>query len=59
MSGVELPYRAIRSNIAEALDLLVHIERRQGRRFVRQVMAVTGYDAALDRFQLEALYERD
>jgi pilus assembly protein CpaF len=58
-SGVEIPYRAVRSNIAEALDLLVHIERRQGRRFVRQVMTVTGYDAALDRFQLESLYERD
>lgn len=58
-SGVELPYRAVRSNIAEALDLLVHIERRQGRRFVRQVMTVTGYDAALDRFQLESLYERE
>jgi pilus assembly protein CpaF len=58
-SGVEIPYRAVRSNIAEALDLLVHIERRQGKRFVRQVMAVTGYEAALDRFQLECLYERD
>ena len=58
-SGVEIPYRAVRSNIAEALDFLVHIERRQGRRFVRQVMTVTGYDAALDRFQLESLYERE
>jgi pilus assembly protein CpaF len=58
-SGVEIPYRAVRSNIAEALDLLVHIERRQGRRYVRQVMSVTGYDAALDRFQLESLYERE
>ena len=59
MSGVELPYRAIRSNIAEALDLLVHIERRQARRFVRQILSITGYDPALDRFQLESLYERE
>lgn len=57
-SGVEIPYRAVRSNIGEALDLLVHIERRQGRRFVRQITTVTGYDAPLDRFQLESLYER-
>lgn len=58
-SGVELPYRAVRGNIGEALELLVHIERRPGRRFVRQVLAVTGYDAALDRYQLESVYERE
>lgn len=56
-SGIELPYRAIRSNIAEALDLLVHIERRLGRRIVRQILSVPGYDAALDRYQLESVYE--
>jgi pilus assembly protein CpaF len=33
LSGVDLPYRAVRSNIAEALNLLVHIDRRNGRRF--------------------------
>jgi pilus assembly protein CpaF len=58
MSGVELPYRAIRSNIAEALNLLVHIERRQGQRLVTQVCEVRGYDAALDRYDLEKCYER-
>ncbi len=58
-SGVELPYRAVRGNIGEALELLVHIERRPGRRFVRQVLKVTGYDAALDRYQLEPVYERE
>ena len=29
-SNVELPYRAIKSNIADSLNLLVHIERRPG-----------------------------
>ena len=58
LAGVDLPYRALRSNLAEALDLLVHLERRQGRRLVTQVFRVRGYDAALDRFDLEALYER-
>jgi len=58
MSGIELPYRAIRSNIADALNLLVHVDRRDGRRQVIQLMAIRGYDSALDRFQLEALYER-
>jgi pilus assembly protein CpaF len=58
-SGVELPYRAIRSNIADALKLLVHIERRDGRRLVSQVYGIRGYDAALDRYDLERLYERE
>jgi pilus assembly protein CpaF len=57
-SGIELPYRAIRSNIAEALNLLVHIERRQGKRLVTQLYAIQGYDSALDRYDLERLYER-
>ena len=57
-SGVELPYRAIRSNIADALNLLVHIERRQGRRMVTQVCSVRGYDSALDRYNLEVVHER-
>jgi pilus assembly protein CpaF len=51
-SGVELPYRAIRSNIAEALNCLIHIERRQGHRRVSQILSIQGYDAALDRYDL-------
>jgi len=58
-SGVELPYRAIRSNIADAVHLLVHMDRRQGRRLATQVFAVRAYDAASDRYDLEAIYERD
>ena len=58
-SGVDLPYRAIRSNIGDAVNLLVHIERRQGRRVVTQVYEVRGYDPALDRYNLEPLFERN
>lgn len=58
-SGVELPYRAIRSNIAEALDLLAHIERREGQRYLGQMLAIKGYDAALDRYELESIYDRE
>jgi pilus assembly protein CpaF len=58
-SGIELPYRAIRANIADALNLVVHIERRQGRRLVTQLYGVRGYDQALDRYDLERIYERD
>jgi pilus assembly protein CpaF len=57
MSDVELPYKAVRANIGDALNLVVHIERRQGKRFVRQVLLVKRYDPALDQYELESLYE--
>jgi pilus assembly protein CpaF len=56
MSGVELPHRAVRSNIGDALHLLVHLSRRPGRRCVTEVLRVKGYDAADDRYELETIY---
>lgn len=56
-SGVDLPYRAIRAQIGDALNLLVHVDRREGKRFISQVLSVTGYEGALDRYTLETLYE--
>ena len=57
-SGVDLPYRALRTNLAEAIQLLVHIERRQGLRQVTQVFRMRGYDGGRDRYDLEAVFER-
>jgi pilus assembly protein CpaF len=56
-SNVELPYKAVRAGIGDALNLLVHIERRSGKRFVQQVLQVRRYDPALDQYELESLYE--
>ncbi len=58
-AGVELPYRALRAQLADCLDLLVHVERRGGRRRVAQVARVNGYDPDLDRYQLETIYEAE
>jgi pilus assembly protein CpaF len=52
-SGVDVPYAAIRHGIAECLQLLVHLERRHGRRVVTQVVRVCGYDTGTDRYALE------
>jgi pilus assembly protein CpaF len=57
MSGIELPHHAIRSNIADALNLVVHLTRRLGRRFVSEVVRINGYDPREDRYDLESLYE--
>lgn len=58
MSGIELPYKALRSNIADAINLVVHIERRQGRRFIREALHVKAYDPVLDRYEMDDVYER-
>jgi Flp pilus assembly CpaF family ATPase len=56
MAGIELPHRTVRRNIADALDLAVHVERRRGKRFVKEVIRVNGYDSAGDQYDLETIY---
>jgi pilus assembly protein CpaF len=58
-SGIELPYAAIRTNIAEVVSLLVHIERRRGQRFVSEVLQVKRYLPAEDRYELLGLFKRE
>jgi pilus assembly protein CpaF len=55
-SDVNLPYKAIRGNIAESLHLLVHIERRQRRRYVAAIERVSGFDPDGDKYHLECLH---
>jgi len=55
-SGIELPYRAIRSNIGDAVQLLLHIERRSGRRYVAQLLRLIRYDAGQDKYDFASAY---
>jgi len=56
MAGIELPHRTVRANIGEALNYMVHIERRQGIRRVAEVVGVLGYEAQEDHYELQPLY---
>jgi pilus assembly protein CpaF len=47
----------IGAEIAEAVDFVVHIERQPGRRSVREVLAVRGYDRDAKRFLIEPAFE--
>lgn len=58
-SGVELPYHAIKANIADSLNVIVHIERRPGQRFVSEVLELRGYDPDADRYDLKPIYIRE
>ena len=43
-SGVELLYRAIKSNIAGSLQVVIQIERIAGRRYISEVLEINSYD---------------
>jgi len=55
-SGVELPYRSIKTNIADSLNVVIHVERRPGRRYISQVLLVNSYDPDSDLFDYGAVF---
>jgi pilus assembly protein CpaF len=57
-SGIELPYRAIKSNIADSLNVVIQLERRPGQRAVSEVLEIKGYDPESDRYELKPVYTR-
>jgi pilus assembly protein CpaF len=55
-SGIELPYRAIKTNIADSLNVVVQLERRRGLRFISEVLEINHYDADADVYDLGVTY---
>src|SRR5437588_2205864 len=45
------------AEIGEAVDLVVHVERRPPRRILREVLALRGYDRDAKRFLIEPVFE--
>jgi pilus assembly protein CpaF len=45
------------AEIGEAVDVVVHIERQPGRRVIREVLALRGYDRDAKRFLTEPVFE--
>jgi pilus assembly protein CpaF len=58
-SGIELPYKAIKASIADSIHLLVHIERRQARRYISEILAIQSYSPADDAYNLESVFIRN
>jgi pilus assembly protein CpaF len=57
-AGVNVPYEAICTDIGGLIRLVVQASRCDGKRFVSQVVRVSGYDRELKAFRLETLYQR-
>jgi len=57
-SGVELPYRSVKANLADSLNIVVQVERRPGRRFISEVLTLNSYDPDADLFDYCSVYQR-
>jgi pilus assembly protein CpaF len=58
MSGIDLPYKVIRQQIAESLDLVIQLRREPGKRTVSQVLKIKRYVPAEDYYEFETCYDR-
>jgi pilus assembly protein CpaF len=52
MAGFEIPDLAVARNIGEVVNVVVHIERRAGRRCVTEMVRIGGYDASRQEYRL-------
>ena len=55
-SGIELPYAAIKSNIGDSINVVIHLARRPGRRFIAEVVEIRRYDPVADLFDIRVVY---
>lgn len=57
LMAMPLNIEAIRRQIAEGIEIMVHIEKINGKRIITEICELTGYDG--DNFVLNTLMERD
>jgi pilus assembly protein CpaF len=55
-SGVDIPYQAVRQQIGDAIQFVLHLQRVKGSRVVTELLRVRRYDLSHDRYETDALY---
>jgi pilus assembly protein CpaF len=56
-SGVDQPYRSVKINVGDCVNVVVYLERRPGRRFVSEVVEVLGYDPDRDEYNFASVFD--
>ncbi len=56
-SHAQTTFSDTEAEIGEAVDFVVHVERRPGRRILREVLVLRGYDRDAKRFLIEPVFE--
>ena len=46
----------IKTNIADSLNVVIHVERRPGRRYISEVLLINRYDPDADLFDYGAVF---
>jgi pilus assembly protein CpaF len=54
-AGQNIPAEAISASIADAIQWLLHIERREGHRYIKEILRVQGFDASTNTYNLEVM----
>ena len=54
-AGIGLPYGTVQDLLGDVIDIVLHLERRNGRRRVAEAIRVEGYDSAARRWQCRPL----
>jgi pilus assembly protein CpaF len=49
----------VEAEIGEAVDFVIHVERQPGRRIIREVLGLHGYDRASQTFHFEQVYQAE
>ena len=55
-SNAQATFSDIEAEIGEAVDFVVHVDREPGRRIVREVLQLNGYDRSKQSFQMEPVF---
>jgi pilus assembly protein CpaF len=53
---VDLPYRAIQAEIGDLIDLVLHIDRRDGKRCLSELVRIAGFDPEPNQFRTENVF---
>jgi pilus assembly protein CpaF len=58
-SNAQATFSDIEAEIGEAVDFVVHVDREPGRRVIREVLQLSGYDRSNQSFQMEPVFRAE
>jgi len=58
-SHLQATFADVEAEIGDAVDLVIHVEREPGRRVIREVIRLHGYDRATQKFEIETVFRAE
>jgi pilus assembly protein CpaF len=58
-SNAQATFSDIEAEIGEAVDFVIHVDREPGRRVIREVLQLNGYDRSKQSFQMEPVFHAE